>query len=73
MDIVEGRLSGGGAEVSMTDETSTPEPKAQLDTIGWLFVAAVAIITVVAVMAVYDGNDTMITKAPVSHVMASAG
>ncbi len=27
----------------MTDETSTPEPKTQLDTIGWLFVAAVAI------------------------------
>ncbi len=23
----------------MTDETSTPEPKAQIDTIGWVFVA----------------------------------
>ncbi len=58
----------------MTDETSAPEPKAQIDTIGWLFVAAVAVITAIAAMAtIYDGNDTMITKAPVSHVMASAG
>jgi hypothetical protein len=57
----------------MTDETRTPEPKAQIDTAGWLFVAAVAVITAFAAMAVYDGNDTMITNAPVSHVMASAG
>ncbi len=58
----------------MLDETRTPEPKAQIDTIGWLFVAAVAAITAIAAMAaIYDGNDTMITNAPVSHVMASAG
>jgi hypothetical protein len=58
----------------MTDETSTPEPNAQIDTAGWLFVAAVAVITAIAAMtAIYDGNDTMISNAPVSHVVASSG
>ncbi len=58
----------------MTDETSTPEPKAEIDTIGWLFVATVAVITVIAaIAAIYDGNDTMIANSPVSHVVASAG
>ncbi len=58
----------------MTDETRTPEPKAQIDSIGWLFVAAVAVITTIAAMvAIYDGNDTMITNTPVSRVMASSG
>ncbi len=57
----------------MTDETRTPEPKAQIDTVGWLFVATVAVIIAIAAMAIYDGNDTMITNAPVSHVVASTG
>ncbi len=55
----------------MTDETSTPEPKAQIDTIGWLFVAAVAAISAIAAIAVYDSNDTMIANAPMSHVAAA--
>ncbi len=39
-----------------------------------LFVAAVAVITTIAAMvAIYDGNDTMITNTPVSRVMASSG
>ncbi len=42
---------GRRGRVSMTDETSTPEPKAQIDTIGWLFVATVAVITTIAAMA----------------------
>ncbi len=58
----------------MTDETSAPEPKAQIDTIGWLFVATVAVVTVIAAMAaIYDGNDTLIANAPVSHAAASSG
>ncbi len=57
----------------MTYETSSPEPKAQIDTIGWLFVAAVAVIAAIAAMAIYDGNDTMIANTPVSHVVASSG
>ncbi len=58
----------------MTDETTPPEPKAQIDTIGWLFAATVAVITVIAAMAaIYDGNDTMIAKAPVSHATAPSG
>ncbi len=58
----------------MTDGTSTPEPKAQIDTIGWLFVATVAVITAIAVLAaIYDGNDTMIANAPVSQAVASSG
>ncbi len=60
-------------EVSMTDETRTPEPKAQIDTIGWLFVAFVAVITAVAALAAYRGSDTMIANAPVSHAVAPSG
>ncbi len=37
-----------------------------------LFVAAV-ITTIAAMVAIYDGNDTMITNTPVSRVMASSG
>jgi hypothetical protein len=59
----------------MTDlhETNTPERNTQIDTFGWIFVAAVAIITAIAALAVYDGNETMVTNAPVSHVAASGG
>ncbi len=58
----------------MIDETSTLEPKAQIDTLGWLFVATVAVITTIAAMAaIYDSNNTMITNAPVSHAVASVG
>ncbi len=58
----------------MINETSTSELKAQIDTIGWLFVATVAVITAIAVMtAIYDGNDTMIANAPVSQAVASSG
>ncbi len=57
----------------MTDETNTPEPEAQIDTIGWLFVAAVAVIAAIAAMAaIYDGNDTMIANSPVTHAVASS-
>ncbi len=57
----------------MTDETRAPEPKAQIDTIGWLFVATVAVIAIAAMAAIYDGNDTMIANAPVSHAAAPSG
>jgi len=44
-----------GLEVSMTDlhETRAPKPTAQIDTLGWLFLALGAVITAVAAMIAY--------------------
>jgi hypothetical protein len=47
-------------------ETSNPECKTQIDTIGWLFVAVVVVITAFAGMIAYNSNDLSITKAPVA-------
>ena len=56
----------------MTDLHET-EPKAQIDAVGWLFVAAVAVIAVIAAMALYDGNDTLVANAPRPYVVALSG
>lgn len=47
-------------------ETSNPECKTQIDTIGWLFVAVFVVITAVAGMVAYNANDLTVTKAPVA-------
>jgi hypothetical protein len=58
-------------EVSMSDlrEMSNPECKAQIDTIGWVFVAAVVVIAAFAGMVAYNANDLRVTNT-VSHVAA---
>jgi hypothetical protein len=54
-------------EVSMDlRETSNPECKTQMDTIGWLFVAVFVVITTVAGVVAYNANDLTVTKAPVA-------
>jgi hypothetical protein len=53
-------------------ETSNPPPNGQIDTIGWLFVAFVVVITAVAAMIAYNANDFTVTNA-VSHVVRPTG
>lgn len=67
--------SAAAWEVSMTDlhETSAPDPRAQIDAVGWTFVAVAIVIAAIAAMAAYHGNDTMIANAPVPHAVASSG
>ena len=48
-------------------ETRAPKHTAQIDTVGWLFVAFVVGITAVAAMIAYNGSDTMVAP-PVSQV-----
>jgi uncharacterized YccA/Bax inhibitor family protein len=48
-------------------EASNPE-RNEIDTLGWLFVAFVVVVTAVAVMAAFNANDTMVTNTAVSHV-----
>ena len=50
-------------------EMSNPECKAQIDTIGWVFVAAVVVIAAFAGMVAYNANDLRVTNT-VSHVAA---
>jgi hypothetical protein len=50
-------------------ETSNPECKAQIDTIGWVFVAVFVVITAFAGMMAYNANDLAVTNT-VSHVAA---
>jgi hypothetical protein len=59
-------------EVSMTDlhETGDPKYTAQIDSVGWIFVAFVVVITAIAAMVAYEGNNTMVAKITVSHVAA---
>jgi len=54
----------------MTDlhELPDPKPPAQIDTIGWLFLAAAVVITASAVMIVYHGNSTLVADTTLAHV-----
>lgn len=54
-------------------DTSDPKYTAQIDTAGWIFVAFVAAITVIAAVLAYHGSGTMIANTPVSHVAGSPG
>ena len=60
----------------MTDlhESNNPKYTAQIDTVGWIFIAfAVAITVIAAVVVAYHGSGTMIANTPVSHVAGSPG
>jgi hypothetical protein len=59
----------------MTDlhETTDPKYTAQIDTIGWIFVAFAVVITVVAAMVVYQGSGVTIANSPVPHAAGSPG
>jgi hypothetical protein len=59
----------------MTDLHETDDPKytAQIDTVGWIFVAFALVITVIAAMVAYHGREPMIANSPVSHAAGSPG
>ena len=50
-------------------EAINPEHKAQIDTVGWLFLAFAVAITGAAAMVAYRASDTMVANAPVAHVV----
>ena len=54
-------------------ETSAPQNTAQIDTVGWLFVAFVVGITAIAAIVVYNGSDTMLAKTTISQVAGPHG
>jgi hypothetical protein len=51
-------------------EARDPEREPQIDTVGWLFMAFALAITAAAAMIAFQANDTMVAKAPVSHMVA---
>jgi len=59
----------------MTDRHETNDPKytAQIDTVGWIFVAFAVAITVIAAVVAYHGSGTMFVNTPVQHVAGSPG
>jgi hypothetical protein len=59
----------------MTDlhESSDPKYTAQIDTVGWIFVAFAVAITVTAAAVAYHASGTIIANTPVSHVAGSPG
>ena len=59
----------------MTDlhETDDPQYTAQIDTVGWIFVAFAIAITVMAAVVACHGSGTMIANTPVPHVAGSPG
>ena len=62
-------------EVSMADlhETNIPDRKARIDTVGWLFVAGVVVITAIAAMVAYNANDVIVATTAVWHVAGQSG
>jgi hypothetical protein len=50
----------------MTDLHKTSDPKytAQIDTVGWIFIAFAVAITVIAAVVAYHGSGTMIANTP---------
>jgi hypothetical protein len=59
----------------MTDLHETDDPKytAQIDTVGWIFVAFAPVITAIAAIVAYHGSAPMIANSPVSHAAGSPG
>ena len=51
-------------------ERNNPEHKAQIDSVGWVFLAFAVAIIAIAGMVAYDGNNAMLASGPVSHVAA---
>ena len=59
----------------MTDlhEQSDPKYAAQIDTVCWIFVVIAIVITAIAAILVYRGNEAMIANSPVLHVVGVPG
>ena len=54
-------------------ETIAPKSTAQIDTVGWLFVAFVVGVTTVAAILAYNGSDTTVAKTTISQVVGPHG
>ena len=54
-------------------ETKIPERQAEIDTVGWLFVAGVIVMTAIAAMVAYNANDITVATTAVSHIAAQPG
>jgi hypothetical protein len=52
---------------------SSTKYTAQIDTVGWIFIAFAVVITAIAAILAYHGSETMIANSPVSHVAGSPG
>ena len=62
----------GGLSMAGLHETINPERYGRIDTIGWLFVAFVVVITAIAAMIAYNASDITVTNT-VSHVAGPTG
>ena len=51
-------------------EARDPKREPQIDTVGWVSMAFAVAITAAATVVAYEANDTMVAKAPVSHMVA---
>ena len=51
-------------------EARDPKHEPKIDIVGWLFMAFALAITAAAAMIAVQANDTMVAKAPVSHMVA---
>jgi len=56
--------------MSELHETSNQKREEHIDTVGWVFAAVVVIITALAAIIAYHGNDNTIASTRVSHVAA---
>ena len=59
----------------MTDlhESNNPKYTAQIDTVGWIFIAFAVAITVIAAVVAYHGSGPVIANTPIPHVAGSPG
>ena len=48
--------------------TRTPDPNAEIDTVGWLFLAFACAIIAIAAVITYEANDTNGANASVPHI-----
>jgi hypothetical protein len=51
-------------------QTSNPKRQAEIDTVGWLFLAFAVVITATAAMIAYEANDAVVANSSVSHIVA---
>jgi len=58
--------------VSMADlhQTRDPDPNTGINAVGWLFLAFASAIIAVAAVIAYEANDTRVTNAPMSQMVA---
>ena len=51
-------------------QTRDPDSNTGIDAVGWLFLAFASAIIAVAAVIAYEANDTRVTNAPMSQMVA---